>query len=109
MPIMSITAGPQSLAHVCTATTPTVDSSLVSSGTTVSVSQSTDVHTLSSLAVSAEPSVPPGLSTYSNALMSRPPPPSHSMHINDTGQLSRQQMQVPSDVSARVSNNMNTM
>ena len=32
-----------------------------------------------------EPFVPPGLSTYSNALMSRPPPSSHCMQIDDTG------------------------
>ena len=113
MSMMPKTTGSQSLAHVCTATTPTVDSSLVSSGTTVSVSQSTDVHTVSSLAVSAEPFVPPGLSTYSNALMTRPPQASHGMHIGDTDQFPQlpvqqmaalaQQLQVPSGASANIS------
>ena len=118
MPIMSKTTGPQSLAHVCTATTPTVNVLLVLSGTTVSVSQSTDVYTVSSLAVSAEPFVPPGLSTYSNALMTRPPQPSHGMQIGDTDQFPQlpvqqmaalvQQMQVASCASANISNNVTT-
>ena len=118
MSMMPKTTGSQSPAHVCTATTSTVDSSLVSSGTTVSVSQSTDVHTVSSLAVSAEPFVPPGLNTYSNALMTRPPPPSHGMHIGDTDQFPQlpvqqmaalaQQLQVPSGASANISNNVTT-